>query len=150
MSANYFLHWPLSGLSIRFEHGHKEPIITTLPEPLNSGTSIITTKHPYLEINIPPNGESDTKVLPIGEVSIIQTINPHNPPPNPEGSIAAEVNHLLDQAMAEASSHKSEQSSLEKITQAAVTTRLHLRSQKLQFHQLILHPKPAWRRQKAP
>ena len=71
---------------------------------------------------MPPNGESDTKVLPIGKVSISQTTNLHNPPPNPEGSIAAEVNHLLDQAMAEASSCKSEQSSLEKITQVVATT----------------------------
>ena len=99
-------------------NGHKEPIITTLPEPLSSNTSIIASKHPYLEIDIPPNGESDTKVLPIGKVSIIQTTNLHNPPPYPEGSIAAEVNHLLDQAMVEASSCKSEQSSLEKITKA--------------------------------
>ena len=83
--------------------------------------SIITSKHPYLEINIPPNGESDTKVLPICKVSIIQTTNLHNPPPDPEGSIAAEVNHLLDQAMAEASSCKSKQSSLEKITEAVAT-----------------------------
>ena len=52
----------------------------------------------------------------------IQTTNPQNPPPNPEGSITAEVNHLLDQAMAEVSSHISKQSSLEKITEAAATT----------------------------
>ena len=77
---------------------------------------------PYLEIDIPPNGESDTKVLPIGEVSIIQATNLHNSPPNPEGSIAAEVNHLLDQAMAEASSHESEQSSLEKVAEGVATT----------------------------
>ena len=82
-------------------NGHDEPIITTLPEPPSSSTSIIASKHPYLEINIPPNGESDTKVLPIGEASIIQTTNPHKSPPNPEGSITAEVNHLLDQAMTE-------------------------------------------------
>ena len=42
-------------------------------------------------------------------------------PPNPEGSIAAEVNHLLDQAMAEVSSCESEQSSPVKITKAAAT-----------------------------
>ena len=42
--------------------------------------SIIASKHPYLEINIPPNRESDTKVLPIGKVSIIQATNLHNPP----------------------------------------------------------------------
>ena len=102
-------------------NGHDEPIITTLPEPLNSSTSIIASEHPYLEIDVPPNGESDTKVLPIGEASIIQTTNLHNLPPNPEGSITAEVNHLLDQAMVEVSSHKSEQSSLEKITEAVAT-----------------------------
>ena len=102
-------------------NGHREPVITTLPEPLSSSMSVITSKHPYLEIDIPPNRESDTKVLPIGKISIIQTTNLHNPPPNPEGSIAAEVNHLLDQAMAEASSCKSEQSSLEKVTGAVAT-----------------------------
>ena len=35
-------------------NGHREPIITTLPEPLSSGMSVIASKHPYLEINIPP------------------------------------------------------------------------------------------------
>ena len=60
---------------------HDEPVITTLPEPLSSGTSIITSEHPYLEIDIPPKGELDTKVLPIGEASIIQTTNPHKSPP---------------------------------------------------------------------
>ena len=115
LSASLQVVYP-SGLN-----GHKEPIITTLPEPLSSSMSIIANKHPYLEIDIPPNGQSDTKVLPIGDISIFQTTNLHNPPPNPEGSIAAEVNHLLDQAMAEASSQESKQSSLEKITEAAAT-----------------------------
>ena len=77
-------------------NGHDEPVITTLPELLSSGTSIITIKHPYLEIDILPKEESDTKVLPIGEASIIQTTNPHKSPPKPEGSMTAEVNHLLD------------------------------------------------------
>ena len=102
-------------------NGCDETIITTLPEPLSSGTSIILSKHPYLEINIPPNGESDTKVLPISKALIIQTTNPHKSPPHPEGSITAEVNHLLDQAIMEASSHESKQSSLEKITEAVAT-----------------------------
>ena len=103
-------------------NGHREPILTTLPEPLSSSISIIASKHSYLEIDISPNGESDTKVLPIGKVSIIHATNLHNPPPNQEGSIAAEVNHLLDQAMAEVSSHKSEQSSLEKVTKGVAST----------------------------
>ena len=33
---------------------HREPIITTLPEPLSTSMSVIASKHPYLEINIPP------------------------------------------------------------------------------------------------
>ena len=34
-------------------NGHDEPIITTLPELLSSGISIIASKHLYLGINIP-------------------------------------------------------------------------------------------------
>ena len=77
-------------------NGHDEPIITTLLELLSNGTSIISIEHLYLEIDIPPKEESETKVPPIGEASIIQTTNPHKSPPKPEGSMTAEVNHLLD------------------------------------------------------
>ena len=128
-------------------NGHDEPIITTLSEPLSSGVSIIASKHPYLEIDIPPKGESDTKVLPIGEASIIQTTNPHKSPPNLEGSMTAEVNHLLDQAITEASSGKSKQSSLEKITTVAVTTSPPQKSE-VTVPPVICHLKPASRRQK--
>ena len=103
-------------------NGYDEPIITTLPELLSSSISIITRKHPYLEIDIPPKGESNNKVPPIGKASIIQATNPHKSPPKLEGSITAEVKHLLDQAIMEVSSCESKQSSLEKITTVAVTT----------------------------
>ena len=102
-------------------NAHDEPIITTLPELLSSGTSIIAIKHLYLEIDIPPKEESDTKAPPISEASIIQATNPHKSPPKLEGSMTAEVKHLLDQMIMEASSCESKQSSLEKITTAAVT-----------------------------
>ena len=101
---------------------HDEPVITTLPELLSSGTSIIAIEHLYLDINIPPQEESDTNALPIGKASIIQATNPHKSPQKLEGSMTAEVKHHLDQAIMEASSCESEQSSLEKITTAAVTT----------------------------
>ena len=100
---------------------HYEPVITTLPELLSSGTSIIASKHLYLQIDIPPKEESDTKAPPIGKVSIIQATNPHKSPLKLKGSMTAEVNHLLDWAITEVSSCESEQSSLEKITTAAVT-----------------------------
>ena len=103
-------------------NGHDEPIITTLPELLSSSISIIASEHPYLEIDIPPKEESDTKALPIGKASIIKTTNPCKSSPKLEGSMSAEVNDLLDQAIMEASSCESEHSSLGKITTAAVTT----------------------------
>ena len=53
-----------------------EPIITTLPELLSSSISIIASEHLYLEINIHPMEESDTKALPIDEAAIIQATNP--------------------------------------------------------------------------
>ena len=103
-------------------NGYAEPAAITLPDSLSSGIRIIANEHPYLEIDIPSNGKSDTKVLPIGEVSIIWTTNTPKPSPNPGGSITTEVNHLIDQAIAEVSSCMSEQSSLEKITEAVATT----------------------------
>ena len=100
---------------------HDEPIITTLPELLSSGISIIASEHLYLEIDIPPKEELDTKAPPFGEASITQTTNPCKSPPKLEGSMTTEVNHLLDQAITEASSCESKQSSLEKITTAVVS-----------------------------
>ena len=77
-------------------NGQDEPIITILPELLSSGISNITSKHLYLEIDIPPLEESDTKAPPIGKVCIIQTTNPCKSPLKLEGSMATEVNDLLD------------------------------------------------------
>ena len=34
--------------------GNDKPVTTTLPEPLHSGASITTNKHPYMRIDIPP------------------------------------------------------------------------------------------------
>ena len=103
-------------------NGHDEPIITTLPELLSSGISIITSEHPYLEIDIPPKEEPDTKAPPIGKASIIQTTNPCKSSPKLGGSMTAEVNDLLDRAITEVSSCESEHSSLGKITTTVVTT----------------------------
>ena len=102
-------------------NGHGEPIITTLPEPLSSGKSIITNEDSYLEIAIPLKRESGTKALPIGEASIIlETVSPKSSP-EPKRSLAAEVDSLLTQAMADTSSSKSKPSSPEKTATVAAT-----------------------------
>ena len=86
---------------------HDEPIITTLSELLSSGTSVIASEHFYVEIDIPPKEESNTKIPSIGKASIIQATNPLKSPPKLEGSMTAEVKHLLDQVIMEVSSCES-------------------------------------------
>ena len=77
-------------------NGYDEPIITTLPELLSCSITIIASQHPYLEINIPPKEESDTKATPIGKASLVQTTKPRKSPLKLEGSTTTEVNDLLD------------------------------------------------------
>ena len=98
--------------------GHDETIITTLPEPLDSGISLITSKHIYLGIDIPspPVEEPDQKILPLGKVPTILITSPHKSPLKSEGSMTMEVSSLLSWAVLEASSCESKHSSPRKPT----------------------------------
>ena len=103
-------------------NGQDESIITTLPEPLSSGISIIASKHLYLGIDIPPMEEPDTKAPPIDEASTILITSLCKSPPKLEGSMTKEVNDLLLQAVTEVSSCESKHSSPGKITTVVVIT----------------------------
>ena len=94
-------------------NGHDEPIITTLPELLDSSISLIMSKHIYLGIGIPspPVEEPDQKIPPLGEVSTILITSPHKSPPKLEGSMTTEVSNLLSRAALEVSSCEFEHSS---------------------------------------
>ena len=94
-------------------NGLDEPIITTLPELLDSSISVITSKHIYLKIDIPspPVEEPDQKVPPLGEVSTILILSPPKSPPKSEGSMTAGVSNLLSCAVLEVSHFESKQSS---------------------------------------
>ena len=98
-------------------NGHDKPVITTLPEPLSSGKSIIANEHSYLEIDIPFKRESDTKALLIGKASVILKTIPPKSSPEPIYSLATEVDNLLTQAMADTSSCESKQSSWRRLPQ---------------------------------
>ena len=78
-------------------NGHDEPIITTLPELLDSSVSLIMSKHIYLEINIPSPlvEEPDQKILPLSKVPTILITSPHKSPLKSEGSMTTEVSNLL-------------------------------------------------------
>ena len=90
-------------------NGHDEPIITTLPEPLDSSISLITSKHIYLGIEIPslPVEELDQKMLPLEDIPTILITSPPKSPPKSEGSMTMEISNLLSQAVLEASSCES-------------------------------------------
>ena len=78
-------------------NGHNEPVITTLPELLDSSIRVIASEHLYLGIDIPspPMEEPDKKVLPLSKVSTILITSPHKSPPKSEGSMTTEVSNLL-------------------------------------------------------
>ena len=106
-------------------NGDDEPVTTTLPELLYSSASITTNEHPYMRIDIPPPplDEPECTALPVDEALTIPAANSPKTPPKPRVSIPAEVNDLLTQAMADASSHKTEHSPIGKVaTVEAVTS----------------------------
>ena len=103
-------------------NGHDEPIITTLPELLDSSISLTVSKHIYLEIDIPslPMEEPDQKIPPLGKISTILITSLHKSPLKLEGSMTMEVSNLLSQAVPEVSSCESECSSPRRPTTAVV------------------------------
>ena len=106
-------------------NGNDEPVMTTLPEPLHSSASITTNEHPYMRIDIPPPPleEPECTTSPVGKVHTIPAANSPKTPPKPRVSIAAEVDDLLTQAMADESSYELEHSPIGKATtvEAAVS-----------------------------
>ena len=100
---------------------HNESIITTLPDLLGSGISLITSKHIYLEIDIPsPPIEEQTTRCHLLDIPTILITSPPKSPPKSEGSMTMEVSNLLSQAVLEASSCGSQQSSPRRPTTAVV------------------------------
>ena len=64
-------------------NGHDEPVITTLPDLLGSGISLIASKHIYLEIDIPspPIEEPDQKMPPLEDIPTVLITSPPKSPP---------------------------------------------------------------------
>ena len=78
-------------------NGQYEPVITTLPELRSSSISIIASEHLYLEIDIHPKEESNTKVhCLLARPPSSRQLTHENLPLKLESSMTAEVNDLLD------------------------------------------------------
>ena len=105
----------ISGLQIAYPiglNGHEEPIITSLPESLANGISLIGGKFIYLAIDIldPMEEEPDWKASPIGKCSTIIISSSLKTTPlklEREVSMTMEVRSLLSQAMLDMSGHGS-------------------------------------------
>ena len=112
-----------TGLQVIYPIGlnrHYEPIITTLPDLLGSSISLIASECVYLEIDIPspPMEEPDQKMLPFEDTPTILITSHSKSPPKSKGSMTMEVSNLLSQAVLEASSCGSQQSSPRRPTTA--------------------------------
>ena len=103
-------------------NGHNKPVITTLPELLDSSINLIASEHIYLGIDIPspPVEEPDQKMLPLKDIPTILITSPPKSPPKSEGSMTTEVSNLLSQAALEASSCESQHSSPRRPTTAVI------------------------------
>ena len=75
-----------------------------------------------MDIPLPPLEEPECRTLPVDEAHTISANNPPQTPPKPRVSIAAEVNDLLTQVMADESSHKSEYSPIGKAATVEAVT----------------------------
>ena len=95
-------------------NGYDELIITTLPEPLDSSISLMTSEHIYLGIDIP--SPPDKKMPPLKDIPTILVTSP----PKSEGSMTIEVSNLLSRAVLEASSCESQHSSQRRPTTAVI------------------------------
>ena len=105
-------------------NGNNKPVTTTLPELLHSGASITTNEHLYMRIDIssPPLEEPECTTSLVDEAHAIPAANSPKTPPKPRVSIAAEVNDLLTQVMADESSCKLEHSPIGKATTVETIT----------------------------
>ena len=101
-------------------NGGNQPVTITLPEPLHSGSSVTTNKHPYIRIDLPQLSpkEPGHTTLPLGGVHGIPVATTPKTPWKPRISLMAEVNDLLKWGMMDDSSCVSEHSATEKATAA--------------------------------
>ena len=101
-------------------NGGDQPVTINLPEPLHSGSSITTDKHPHMRIDIPllPPEEPECMTPPLDGVHAIPAATTPKTPWKPRISLMAEVNDLLTWAMADNSSHELEHSTAGKAATA--------------------------------
>ena len=97
-------------------NGNDQPVTVTLPEPLHIGTSVTTTEHPHMRIDIPvlPPEEPGCTTPPLGGMHTIPEATSLITPLKPRISLATKVNNLLIQTMVDNSSCELEHSAIGK------------------------------------
>ena len=98
-------------------NGSNQPVTINLPEPLHSGSSITTDKHPHMRIDIPllSPEKLECTTLPLSRAHTIPAATTPKTSWKPWISLTAEVDDLLKRGMADNSSHESEHSAMGKV-----------------------------------
>ena len=99
-------------------NGGDQPVTIDLPEPLHSSSTVTTSEHSYLRIDIPlPTlEESEHTTLPLGGMHATLAATTPKTPWKPRITLMAEVNDLLNLGMVDDYNCESEHSALGKET----------------------------------
>ena len=102
---------PLVVFPMELSRGNQSVTID-LPESLHMGSSVITDKYPYIEVNIPTlvPKEQDNTNSPLGKKYDTATANQPKTPWKPRITFIAEVNDLISQGMMDNYDQESEHS----------------------------------------
>ena len=95
-----------------------------IPESLHMGSSVITDKYPYIEVNIPtlvPQEQGSTN-SPLGEKCVTATADQPKTSWKPRITLLAEVNGLIGWGMMDDYDQESEHSATVEVPSAEVVT----------------------------
>ena len=113
-------------------NGGDKSVIIDLPQSLHMGSSVITDKYPYTEVNIPTlvPEEWNKANLPLGEKHNTATADQPKTPWKPRITLIAEVNDLTDWGMTDNYDQESEHSATVEVPSTEVDTLPPLKMEK--------------------
>ena len=113
-------------------NGGDQSVTIDLPESLHMGSSVITDKYPYIEVNIPtlvPEKQGNTS-LPLGEKHDTASANQPKTPWKPRVTFSAELNNLISWGMTDNYDQELEHSTMVEVPSTEADTLPPLKMEK--------------------
>ena len=113
-------------------NGGDQSVTIDLPESLHTGSSVITDKYPYIEVNIPtfvPEEQGNAN-SPLGKKYNTATANEPKTPWKPRITVIAEVNDLIDWGMMDNYDQEWEHSAMAEVPSTEADTSPPLKREK--------------------